>query len=123
MPCVYDGSSLNGSDSADLPEGARPGSPAPDAPIAKAWLLDRLGDRFQLLAIGCQAPDGLALGGVEIETIMLGAAENQELAARYLGAAACAIYLIRPDQHIAARWVEFDKNAVLAALATATGND
>ena len=122
VPCVYDGSSLNGNDCEDLPVGARPGSPAPDAPIEKLWLLDKLGDGFKLLAIGCQAPDGLAQGGVEIETVMLDPATNHDLKARYLGAANCAIYLVRPDQHIAARWVEFDKDAVFVALAKATGN-
>jgi 3-(3-hydroxy-phenyl)propionate hydroxylase len=42
-----------------------------------------------------------------------------ELQVRYLGAAPGAVYLIRPDQHVAARWSSFDADAVSAALAQA----
>jgi 3-(3-hydroxy-phenyl)propionate hydroxylase len=34
------------------------------------------------------------------------------LQARYLAIAHSAVYLIRPDQHIAARWPDFDRAAV-----------
>jgi 3-(3-hydroxy-phenyl)propionate hydroxylase len=40
---------------------------------------------------------------------------------RYLGQAASAIYLIRPDQHIAARWTECNPGQVAKALAKAAG--
>lgn len=39
---------------------------------------------------------------------------------RYLGDAASAVYLMRPDQHVAARWTTFDADAVAAAVKTAT---
>jgi 3-(3-hydroxy-phenyl)propionate hydroxylase len=32
-------------------------------------------------------------------------------------------YLIRPDQHVAARWRDFDVGTVKSALARATSND
>ncbi len=121
VPCTYDGSSLNGPDCADLPARTRPGSPAPDAPTPDGWLLDRLGNKFQLLAIGCAAPEGLSHNGIDIETVALEPAKCPELADRFLGKAKSAIYLMRPDQHVAARWSEFDEPNVLAALATATG--
>lgn len=35
--------------------------------------------------------------------------------------AAMADYLIRPDQHIAARWPTFDASAIHEAIARATG--
>jgi 3-(3-hydroxy-phenyl)propionate hydroxylase len=44
-----------------------------------------------------------------------------ELRARYLGDASAAVYLIRPDQHVAARWPKFDETAVRGALRNATG--
>ena len=46
---------------------------------------------------------------------------TEALRARYLGAADGAVYLIRPDQHVAARWDNFDAGEVAAALARATG--
>lgn len=120
VPCTYDDSVLNGADAADLPTVLRPGSSALDAPLDDGWLLDRLGDRFQLLAIGAKAETNLSACGIDIETIHLTAKENPVLAARYLGDAASAIYLMRPDQHVAARWLAYDKDAVLNALKTAT---
>ncbi len=120
VPCTYDGSSLNGPDAAGLPSALRPGATAMDAPTKDGWLLDRLGDRFQLLAIGLEAESGLSACGIDIETMSLAADESAELAARYLGDAKGAIYLMRPDQHVAARWTSYDKSAVLDALRTAT---
>ncbi|WP_456386398.1 FAD-dependent oxidoreductase [Profundibacter sp.] len=120
VPCTYDASSLNGPDAQGLPPALRPGSSAIDAPTKHGWLLDRLGDRFQLLAIGIEAEQGLNACGIEIETIRLAADESPELAARYLGDAKGAIYLMRPDQHVAARWSSYDKSAILGALKTAT---
>ena len=49
------------------------------------------------------------------------AAWTGDLAARYLGGAKSAVYLLRPDQHVAARWPSYDEAAVKAALRTATG--
>jgi 3-(3-hydroxy-phenyl)propionate hydroxylase len=38
-----------------------------------------------------------------------------------LGTAASAVYLIRPDQHVAARWDSYDADAVASALRTSIG--
>jgi 3-(3-hydroxy-phenyl)propionate hydroxylase len=46
---------------------------------------------------------------------------TDDLRARYLGDAKSAVYLIRPDQHVAARWADFDTASVRAALRTACG--
>jgi len=42
---------------------------------------------------------------------------------RYLGAAKGAVYLIRPDQHVAARWATWDETAVTKALGRAIGKE
>ena len=56
QPSTYDGSPLNGADDCGLPRRTRPGAPALDAPTSEGWLLDRLGGRFQLMAIDVQIP-------------------------------------------------------------------
>jgi 3-(3-hydroxy-phenyl)propionate hydroxylase len=124
VPCTYDGSPLNGADVAAMPPRTRPGSPAPDAPVRGGWLLDRLGDRFVLLTIDADAPDTLDCGGIAVERLALSAADDPSGAfgERYLGGARSAVYLIRPDQHVAARWIAYDAAAVAAAVARATGN-
>ena len=115
-PCFYDDSPLNGDDSPELPERTRPGAPAVDAPLAVGGhLLDRLGGGFTLLAIDAEVPDG------EMPVIRATAAQTPELAERWCGGAPGAVYLIRPDQHVAARWLAHDPAAVSAALARASG--
>lgn len=121
LPCTYDGSSLNGADHPDMPARTRPGSPCPDAPLGDGWLLARLGQGFTLLSIGADAPDGLTAHGLTVPCLHLPA--TPQITARYLGAAGSAVYLIRPDQHVAARWDRFDADAVTAALSRAIGKD
>jgi 3-(3-hydroxy-phenyl)propionate hydroxylase len=122
VPCVYDGSTLNGPDAEGLPARTRPGSPATDAPLADGWLLDWLGSGFHLLGIGTEVPETLQVDGIDIAGVSIPAASaGQELKARYLGDAASAVYLIRPDQHVAARWTGYDRAAVENALAIALG--
>ena len=41
---------------------------------------------------------------------------------RFLGDYEEAVYLIRPDQHIAARWPFFDEASIKKAIFTAMGN-
>ncbi len=123
-PCTYDGSPLNSEDS--LPGGpsrSRPGSPCPDAPLGDSFLLRHLGDRFTLLAIDCKAPDRLTENGVTAECLRISTEEDTAglIAERYLGEAETALYLIRPDQHIAARFEGFEEARVRAALRRAIG--
>jgi len=119
-PCTYDGSVLNGADT-DLPRRTRPGSTAADAPFGDGWLIDKLGGGFQLLAIDVEVPDALEVDGIAISALKLAAKGAPELAERYLGDAKGAVYLMRPDQVVAARWTEYDEAAVVAAVNTATG--
>lgn len=120
VPCVYDRSGLNTPDGLNGPARARPGSVAPDVPLHNGFLLDQLGDGFTLLTINADAPDGLCIDGLALTRIAL-TAETGLLVDRYLGAAAGAVYLIRPDQHIAARWPGYDESALCAALRRACG--
>ncbi|MES2914553.1 MAG: FAD-dependent oxidoreductase [Pseudomonadota bacterium] len=106
-PCVYP---LAGPDEPALPDAARPGAVAPDAPLDNGWLIDRLGRETVVLAIGQPAPK---VSGVTV----LELAVTPELRARYLGEAAQAVYLIRPDQIVAARWVTVASDAIAAQAA------
>jgi 3-(3-hydroxy-phenyl)propionate hydroxylase len=121
VPCTYDGSVLNGPDHPEMPVRTRPGSPCPDAPVDGGWLLRALGRGFTLLTINAEAPDRLAAHGLNVPRLAL--VVTPELTARYLGTAKGAVYLIRPDQHVAARWDRYDEAAVAAALARAIGKD
>lgn len=126
VPCTYDGSALNTPDA--LPDGparTRPGSPCPDVPVAGGFLLNRLGDAkgagFQILAIDAEVPPEFAAHGIDCTVLRLTASGNTLLRERYLGDAQGAVYLIRPDQHVAARWPAWDTDAMTTAVARAIG--
>jgi 3-(3-hydroxy-phenyl)propionate hydroxylase len=122
VPCVYDGLSLNGPDAlSGGPARTRVGAPMLDAPLDGKWLLERLGGTFSLLTIDADAPETLECDGISVTRLAVTAKGNPELADRYLGKARSAVYLIRPDQHIAARWDSYSQAAVHAALNIATG--
>lgn len=107
-PCVYP---LDAPD-ADLPAGARPGAVAPDAPLGDGWLLDALGLGFVVLALG--QPAAVVKGARSLAPDV-----NDHLQRRYLGAQDRAIYLIRPDQVVAARWISAGADEIEAAMAAA----
>ncbi|WP_298436851.1 FAD-dependent oxidoreductase [uncultured Jannaschia sp.] len=123
-PCTYDGSPLLGPDALPgAPARTRPGSPCSDAPLAEGFLLDRLADGFAFLAIGCELPKAPMAAGLALGTVTIGPTDDPEglVAARYLGAAERGLYLIRPDQHVVARWPAYDPRAVEAAVTRALG--
>jgi len=123
VPCTYDGSPLNGPDCDRMPERTRPGSPMVDAPVPGGWLLDQLGTAFHLLTIDHDAPDTVGVEGIQLKRLALSSTDDADgyLKQRYLGDAGAAVYLIRPDQHVAARWDHYDEAAVNAALLKAIG--
>jgi 3-(3-hydroxy-phenyl)propionate hydroxylase len=125
VPCVHDSSPLNGPDHAALPRRTRPGAPATDAPLGEnRWLLDLLGGRFRVVVIDTDAPDRLEIAGLSIDILHLDTDETPSAALRdrYLGESTSAVYLFRPDQHIAARWESFDEASIGRALRTTLEN-
>lgn len=122
VPCIYDGSPLNGPDTFDGPARSRVGAPCPDAPLGQgAFLLDRLSGDFTLLGLNTAVPVLGAVDGVSLTTLDLTVDPSSDLARRYLGAASQAIYLIRPDQHVAARWSKAEAGDIRDALRRAIG--
>jgi 3-(3-hydroxy-phenyl)propionate hydroxylase len=103
-PCVYP---LSGPDDPALPRESRPGAVAPDAPLADGWLIDRLGRAPVLLAMGQPAPS-VGIRSLEVPV-------TPEVKTRYLGTADRALYLIRPDQIVAGRWLDTTPEAITAA--------
>ena len=122
-----------------------PGAPLDDAPVRvagqDAWLLDQLGNRFQLLAFAdsvdrldpaLRAQAAALVGGaIPVEVVLVTAHAGESsglktlhdrdgLLAQRMDARPGTCYLMRPDQHVAARWRRFDAAAVRAALARAT---
>jgi 3-(3-hydroxy-phenyl)propionate hydroxylase len=148
VPTVLTESPLNTPDAAVFAGDMVPGAAVDDAPMQEHgqpfWLLDRVGRRFMALVFvsnpalidAASVAASAKLGGAElpIEVVWVsaqaGAApqgvrlfvdEKHCFAQRY-DAQAGTTYLIRPDQHIAARWRSFDAPALTRALARATAN-
>ena len=120
VPCNYAGFDLFGEDALDGgPTASSPGMPCPDAPHGDGFILDHLGGGFTLIAVGCAVSD-VTTGGIHA-TVLHVDNPSEELTARYLGKEPAAVYLIRPDQHVVARWSRFDETAVARALQTAIG--
>ena len=146
MPSYLTTSGLNTPDSDSFAGNMVPGAPMDDAPVGggqRPWLLQHCGNRFQLLhyvedasaldAATAQALSALAQGTIPVQPLIIaqrGTApsglptlidSNQRIRERY-DLQPGTSYLLRPDQHVTARWRQFDANKVRAALARATGN-
>ncbi len=123
LPTVYDGLPLNGPDELDGPQCSRVGAPCVDLQLGNGFLLDQLSGDFTLMTIDAQALESLSEAGVNVSRLALSATDDPSgaLRERYLGQAKSAVYLIRPDQHIVARWPAFDEAVVRAAIGMALG--
>ena len=96
--------------------------PCPDAPLDNGYLLSKLGGVYPDDAEhGCAIAQEIE--GIEIAQLELSVTSetNKTLGERFLGTAERAVYLIRPDQHIVARWSEYDAARVQIAVANALG--
>ncbi len=110
-----------------------PGAPADDAPLGHGhWLLNRLNDGFNLLLffdphgdpadIAAWQPtvDALARDVPGVATLLV---RCDGLAAERYDARPGTCYLLRPDQHVAARWRGLNLQAVRAAVACALAHE
>jgi len=138
VPTVLSGSLLNTPDSDPFEGTMVPGAPMDDAPVtidgAPGWLLREIAGAaragFTLLAFG-DAPVAMPPTRVPVTVRRLRAAGDAPapgelvdvdgLAARRYDGRPGTVYLLRPDQHVAARWRGFDARAVGAALDRALG--
>ncbi len=89
------------------------------------WLLDILGGSFAVVRMGSTLPT-IPGGGLPDEFARLGTrwltVKEPEALNRYGADAAPAVYLFRPDQHVAARWRDCTAADIDTALARATTN-
>jgi 3-(3-hydroxy-phenyl)propionate hydroxylase len=110
-PCSYAGMPHLSADDTGLPPALAPGAPCLDAPLPDGgWLLERLGGGFRLLGVGVDPPRTAGVEAIRVEAEGL-------VGERY----GRGLYLIRPDQHVAARWAGPAAADVEGALASALG--
>lgn len=148
VPAVLTESRLNTPDTAVFAGDMVPGAAMDDAPMQEGgksfWLLDRVGNQFMALVfvndpskvdvVTARIYKSLADAPIPIEVVLVspkaGVApeslrvfvdEKSRFSERF-DAQPETVYLIRPDQHVAARWRAFDADTVKAALARATSN-
>ncbi|GAB5508120.1 MAG: FAD-dependent oxidoreductase [Rhizobiaceae bacterium] len=130
-PCSLAGMQLQ--TTAGKGEGIAPGEAMSDAPVANGktgpgWLLGHCGGSFAVMAIDAEIPSGLpddltciAVTGEPARRANDGSVlfDVEGLVARRYGAG--NVYLLRPDQHVAARFREPSAGDLVAALERATG--
>jgi 3-(3-hydroxy-phenyl)propionate hydroxylase len=128
VPCSLAGLALQSPDDPMMTGHMVPGAACLDAPVRDAsghpgWLLDHLGNDFVVMSFGTPAP---ARGGIRqiviasepvagVETLC----DESGLVAQRYGGHDGAAYLIRPDQHVAARFAQPTADRMTAALARA----
>lgn len=148
VPSVLTASRLNTPDACVWVGDMVPGAPADDAPVRMdgqdTWLLRQLGGGFVLLVYGADpaalahahaaAWQALAQAPVPVTVKIVTPTQGAQApgwpvlqdacgrVAERFDATQGSCYLMRPDQHVVARWRSFDADAVCTALARATDN-
>ena len=144
LPVPYPDSSLNTIDEDKWSGGITPGTNCIDAPVIKAgndaWLLNCLGWEFKLLVIGNdenlkqiekEELNAISNNEVPVEVLFVRSDKQQNqsdlcdvkgLVRKRYGIADLGVYLIRPDQYVAARWHRFSVEKIKKAILKATGN-
>jgi 3-(3-hydroxy-phenyl)propionate hydroxylase len=151
VPSFLTGSVLNTPDADTFEGNMVPGAPMDDAPVQvegqDAWLLDQVGKGFQLMLFvdAAPAPEVLAqLASCRSTPLRANAqpvpvtplivtsrplnipgmtvlVDAQGLVAKRYDAQPGTTYLLRPDQHVLARWRSLDSAQLQAAMARALG--
>lgn len=133
VPATLHGSTLNTPDGERFEGRMVPGAVAADAPFTAAggsrgWLMDALGadGRFTALVFGDGAAAeaslrALAHVDVPVGVVRIPLDDAHALAAQRYDARAGTTYLLRPDQHVCARWRHPTAAAIRAAHARALG--
>jgi 3-(3-hydroxy-phenyl)propionate hydroxylase len=132
LPSTYQASSLNTTDSEIFDGAMCPGAPASDAPIRLAsgeldWFVQLLGDKFSVMVFTDDYQTIENLSDATVWQVLASKGNIQAkherviidcegLLAKPYDARPGTTYLFRPDQHVAARWREFNKNNIQAAL-------
>ena len=105
-----------------------PGAVLPDAPLLcggqPGWLLRTLGPDFTLLVFGAAPAWAHSLAQVKVLQIGTGmhdVQDTQGLVTQRLNARPGTMVLVRPDQHLCARWRAASETQVRQALARAMG--
>ncbi|MBL8492547.1 MAG: FAD-dependent oxidoreductase [Rhodocyclaceae bacterium] len=148
VPAFLTGSSLNTPDGDAFAGDMVPGAPMDDAPVIDngedGWLLDKVGNEFHALYFAddpaaidratVAALGDLSYGPVVVQPLVVSAKpgtvsggipaleDPKGVAAKRYDAKPGTVYLVRPDQHVAARWRSLDPARVKAAVARATCN-
>jgi 3-(3-hydroxy-phenyl)propionate hydroxylase len=132
VPATLHGSALNTADTAPFDGRMVPGAAAADAPVTRAdgrdgWLLHELGDGFTALVFGDDASlQGAAFAGVPLKVLHVQACGHASgtghvidrdgvIAERY-DLLPGSVVLLRPDQHVCARWRKPSAEAVRHAM-------
>ena len=140
LPSTYRQSPLNTPDCDAFAGLLCPGAPLADAPVSiagkAAWFLRQVGGQFSVLlfadaasAVNVQSLQSLALpvllvlpAGVKAPAGVAAIEDSEGLLAARFDAQPGTVYLVRPDQHVAARWRALDVAALQSALSRAMGH-
>jgi 3-(3-hydroxy-phenyl)propionate hydroxylase len=153
MPSFLTNSVLNTPDADTFAGQMVPGAPMDDAPVQvngqDAWLLDQVGKGFQVMLFvdASPSPDVLAqlascvstplranAQPVQVTPLIVSSSpldipgvkvivDTQGLVAKRYDATPGTTYLLRPDQHVVARWRQLDSAKLQAAWARAIGHN
>ncbi len=138
VPATLHASVLNTPDQESFEGRMLPGAAAADAPVTRAdgragWLLRELSDGFTALVAGCAGFDAVvaelragAEGVVPLRILRVSAettastvatlVDHDGLVARRYDLQPGTVYLLRPDQHVCARWRQAAAPSLRAAL-------